>query len=274
MATDDPIKRDLATTWDAGAAGYDRTPRHGLRHEDEWVAWRRLIAAMLGDPAHADVPSLRVLDVGTGTGVLALLAAELGHEVTGIDLSSGMLEEAARKAREHGLAIDLRLGDAEDLPAGLTGFDAIVSRHLLWTLPDPPRALASWRSAARPGGLIAIIDGSHHPGWWPAPLIRDAASRWLERRARPDHGHAYEPGVRATLPFEHQRDTRGVRALLLRAGLEHVRVRTLEEVDRVERAHLGVAERIADDWRRYLATGRVPPSVTVQGPSAADRPEA
>src|SRR5512135_2854654 len=254
----DDLKARLTASWDAGAPGYDATPRHGLRHDDEWVAWRRLVAAMLGDPGHAGVPRLRVLDVGTGTGVLALLAAELGHDVTGVDLSTGMLEEAARKARERGLALDLRLGDAEDLPPGLAGFDAVVSRHLLWTLPDPPRALASWRAAARPGGLVAIIDGFHHPGWWPAPWIRRSASWWLERRPPPDHGHGYEPDVRATLPFEHQRDTRGVRALLLGAGLEHVRVRTLEEVDRVERAHLGTVARVADDWRRYLATGRVP----------------
>ncbi len=58
--------------------------------------------------------------------------------------------------------------------------------------------------------------------------------------------------------------------LLRGAGLERVRIRRLQAVDRVERAHLPPAERLADGWRRYLATGRVP----VITASADEAPEA
>lgn len=257
--TDDAFKRELATAWESGARHYDEAPRHGIRHDDEWVAWRRLVAAILGDPSHAEVPRRRVLDVGTGTGVLALLAAELGHEVAGVDLSEAMLAEAQRKAMGAGLAVDWRVADAEDLPGDLAGFDAVISRHLMWTLPHPERALAGWRAVARPGGLVAVIDGVYARKRRPMSWLARGAAAVVERRRRgEDHDHGYSPETYGLLPLAHQHDTRAIEALLRGAGLEQVRTRPLTEVDRVERSHLTPIERLADTWRRYLATGRAP----------------
>jgi ubiquinone/menaquinone biosynthesis C-methylase UbiE len=260
--SDGDLKAQLTAAWDRAADGYDRTLRHGLLYDDEWRAWRRLLGALIGDARHSAVGARRILDVGTGTGVLALLAAELGHDVTGVDLSEGMLRQARSKAAANGLAIDWRTADAEALPADLVGFDAVLARHVLWTLPRPDRALASWRDAARAGGLVVVIDGVIVPAPWPlgtAQRLAGHAAALLQARGdgRPaDHG--YTTDQRARLPLVGQRDVRTIAQLMRDARLERVRVRATHELDRIERAHQPILERLGDPWRRYLATGRAP----------------
>lgn len=99
-------------------------------------------AASVADPAGEPLPvepRRTILDVSCGTGFLSLLLAELGHFVVGLDLTEGMLEVHRRQARARGLDITMVRGDAEDPPPGLGSFDAVVPRHLLWTLLRPQR---------------------------------------------------------------------------------------------------------------------------------------
>jgi ubiquinone/menaquinone biosynthesis C-methylase UbiE len=119
---------------------------------------------------------LRVLDIGVGTGFLAALAATWGHRVWGIDLSERMLDEARKNLAREGVAAELSLGDARnpDFPAGF--FDVIVCRNVLWTLPDPPVALAAWNRILREGGRVIVSDGM----WQPKGLAR--LGRVLVRR--------------------------------------------------------------------------------------------
>ena len=80
--------------------------------------------------------NLNALDIGCGTGEMSLLLAQLGHSVTGIDLSENMLCVADEKARKKGLNIKFLKGDAEDPPFESNEFDVIVARHLFWTSFD------------------------------------------------------------------------------------------------------------------------------------------
>lgn len=94
------VRDQIREWWDDDADAYDVAPGHSLSDPVEAAAWRAALLGLL-PPAPA-----RVLDVGAGTGSMSLLAAEMGHVVTGLDLSVGMLERAERKASERGLVID------------------------------------------------------------------------------------------------------------------------------------------------------------------------
>jgi SAM-dependent methyltransferase len=87
----------------------------------------------------------------------SLLLASQGYDVTAVDLSPGMLSRLRAKAEQRGLAIRAIEADALAPPPG--DFDAVVERHLLWTLPDPGTALAAWHKVA-PRGRLVLVEGT------------------------------------------------------------------------------------------------------------------
>ncbi|MER7582321.1 class I SAM-dependent methyltransferase [Kitasatospora sp. NPDC097691] len=152
----------IAEYWDAAAAGFDEEPDHGLRAGHTRSAWARLLRTWVasGPPDVPDVPDvLDVLDVGCGTGSLSLLLAEAGHRVTGVDLAPRMVEQARRKLSDAGLSGRFLVGDAAAPPTGGEAFDVVLSRHLVWTLPDPGAALREWVHRLRPGGRLVLVEG-------------------------------------------------------------------------------------------------------------------
>jgi ubiquinone/menaquinone biosynthesis C-methylase UbiE len=98
-------------------------------------------------------------DVGTGTGQFAVYLAQNGFDVTGIDISEKMIVNAKRYAAQEGLGIKFDTGDAEHLNFADNFFDVVVSRNLLWTLPDPEKALREWKRVLKPGGRLIVSDG-------------------------------------------------------------------------------------------------------------------
>ncbi|MFF4488560.1 class I SAM-dependent methyltransferase [Streptomyces sp. NPDC001544] len=141
----------VSVDWDAEAAGFDEEPDHGLRDPEVRAAWAARLGTWLPDrPAD-------VLDLGCGTGSLALLAAERGHRVTGVDLSPPMVELA--RAKLAGRDAVFLVGDAAAPPVGERRFDVVLVRHVLWTLPDPARVLRRWRGLLRPGGRFVLVEG-------------------------------------------------------------------------------------------------------------------
>ncbi|MGW3886995.1 class I SAM-dependent methyltransferase [Streptomyces sp. NPDC005055] len=143
----------IAGYWDAAAERFDEEPDHGLRDLETRDAWANLLNSWLPSrPAD-------VLDVGCGTGSLSLLAAGAGHCVTGVDLSPRMVERARAKLTAAGLAGRFLVGDAAAPPTGDQRFDVLISRHQMWTLPDPHTALADWISRVRPGGTLILVEG-------------------------------------------------------------------------------------------------------------------
>ncbi|MEU0479318.1 methyltransferase domain-containing protein [Streptosporangium sp. NPDC006013] len=163
----------IASFWDAFAASFDEEADHGLHDPEVKAAWAERLRSWI-PPSPADV-----LDLGCGTGSLSLVLAEQGHRPVGVDLAPLMVEQARRKLTAAGFDAPMMVGDASDPPAQAgTSFDVILSRHLLWTLPDPQEALRRWIGLLRPGGRLVLIEG-----------------RWAT--AEPAEGQSYEVGSEA-----------------------------------------------------------------------------
>lgn len=104
-------------------------------------------------------PGTAILDAGCGTGEHALLLAEGGHRVVGVDLAAEAIGRAAAKAEARGLAADFLLHDALDLGALGRAFDAALDVGLFHTLGvgDRPRYAASLAAVVRPGGRAFVL---------------------------------------------------------------------------------------------------------------------
>lgn len=145
-----------ASAWDREAAGFDDEPDHGLRDSATRAAWRKLLLdALPSAPA-------TVADLGCGTGTLSLLLAEHGYDVTGIDVSPEMVARATAKAGH--TSARFQLGDAAvpDLPPA--SFDVVLSRHVLWAMPDPAAALRRWTALLESGGVLVLVEGRWSTG--------------------------------------------------------------------------------------------------------------
>ncbi len=113
-------------------------------------------------------PDDRVLDIGTGTGVVALQAAQIVGEqgkVDGIDLSEGMLETANTKAVRLNLESKIKFSrmDAEALEFDGQTFDKVVSLFALLHFPNPLTALKEIYRVMRPGGRLVLAVGNSPP---------------------------------------------------------------------------------------------------------------
>jgi SAM-dependent methyltransferase len=197
--------------WSMVAAGYEghpgNVPPRGSALYDRWV---EVLDKELG-PAPR-----KVLDLATGTGFVALILAELGHPVTAIDLSAEMLAEA-RKAAGGRSDVHFEVGDAVEptMPAG--SFDAVVNRHLLWTLREPVCAMSRWRDLLGPSGVLLCFDGF----WF--------GSAPSEEEPEPFRRH-YTTSTRSALPFMHSTSAEPIIAAMGEAGFAHVTWRSLPEL--------------------------------------------
>jgi ubiquinone/menaquinone biosynthesis C-methylase UbiE len=106
----------------------------------------------------------QVLDVGCGTGVVAVTAARRGALATGLDLSPVLLERAHENASIAGVRIDWREGDVENLPFDDGAFDVVLSQFGHMFAPRPDVAIGQMLRVLKPGGTIAFTT-------WPPELF-------------------------------------------------------------------------------------------------------
>ena len=101
-------------------------------------------------------PGATLLDVACGSGQVALVAAERGLKVTGVDIATNLVLAARGRAAAAGLDVRFDEGDAEALPYPDATFDVVASLFGAMFAPRPERVAAELLRVCRPGGIIAM----------------------------------------------------------------------------------------------------------------------
>jgi SAM-dependent methyltransferase len=131
-------------------------------------------------------PGDRFLDLACGTGAVAERAARTGADVTGLDLSPGLIETAKERAEAKGLDIDYVVGDAENLQFEDASFEKVASTCGIMFAPDHEAAARELGRVTAPGGTIVLAN------WTPGPGVGD-----LFRIMGP-----YQPAPPPSVPFD------------------------------------------------------------------------
>lgn len=153
-------RRVQAWLYDRWAKKYDRDKRESQAHDAERLA-RPLLAAL------ADIPNPAVLDLATGTGrlPLALLreAGFTGH-VTALDISEGMLAQAAAKLADYAGRFTLLRQEEYPLPFPEASFDAVCCLEALEVMPEMETPLRELHRLLKPGGVLLTTRGTEASG--------------------------------------------------------------------------------------------------------------
>jgi len=145
------LKARLKKIWMAG--DYDRFSRY--MEGDARDFYERLNVA----------PGSQLLDVGCGSGQLALIAAKDGLDVTGVDIASNLVERARARAQAEGLRARFEEADAEALPFEDASFDVVVSLIGAMFAPRPELVAKELLRVCVPGGTVAMAN------WTPQGFI-------------------------------------------------------------------------------------------------------
>ena len=135
----------------------ERTGRGSSRTAVVWSGLEPLLGRAVGEPRD-------VLDIGGGTGGLAVRIGALGHRVTVVDPSPDALAALDRRAREHDVAVTGRQGDLSSLldVVGPDSADVVLCHGVLEVVDDPDAALATLARVVRPGGVLSLLVAQRH----------------------------------------------------------------------------------------------------------------
>ena len=153
------LKQEIREYWDKRAHSFSDLRKHEL-HSPMAKRWEQEIY-----PYIPRERSIRILDIGTGSGFFAILLAKLGYEnITGVDLSEPMIREARETAgREPGILQipKFLIMDGEKLEFPGEFFDLIVTRNLTWTLPHMGEAYREWARILKKSGILLNFDANY-----------------------------------------------------------------------------------------------------------------
>jgi ubiquinone/menaquinone biosynthesis C-methylase UbiE len=125
-----------------------------------------------------------VLDVGCGDGTYALAAARAGARVAAVDRSASSVDAARVRAAAEGLAVDVRVADAQVLPFPADRFDVVFAVTVLCFVDDPAQAVGEMARVLRPSGMLVLGELGKGSAWAAWRRVRSWAGSATWRSTR------------------------------------------------------------------------------------------
>jgi ubiquinone/menaquinone biosynthesis C-methylase UbiE len=141
--TEDRATQLTRARYDRIAGIYDRLETRSFQQ------WRTLLWERVQGPC--------VLEIGVGTGKNMPFYRK-SWQITAIDLSPRMLEQAKRRAEREHVEVELRLGDAQALPYADASFDTVIATFVFCSVPDPVQGLLEAARVLVPGGQLLLLE--------------------------------------------------------------------------------------------------------------------
>ncbi|MDP2121200.1 MAG: methyltransferase domain-containing protein [Hoeflea sp.] len=250
------LKEDIRDYWSERSRSFDHDFGHRIPQGPEHDAWARAVREAIGPEPK------KVLELACGTGEVTRVLLSLGHEVTGLDFSEAMLGVARAKHEGNGRARFI-LADAERTMEPGETYDAVICRHLVWTLTEPERALDDWFRVLKPGGRLVIFDGD-----WARPTqagrLAALGIRLIERftGADPQSDAAMSrrhASIMARLPFCEGLTAERLRPLAQDAGFEAIRTPSHRPITAAQRRTATLRDSLRTRvYRRFILVASRP----------------
>ena len=137
--------------WTDRAEGYSQVNQEELAGDNR-INWRRELERHF--PENRTNETYKILDIGTGPGFFSIILAEAGYQVTAVDYTEAMLEEAKKNAGAFAQRITYCQMDASHLAFADETFDAVLIANALHIMPRPEKALTEIYRVLKPGGQL------------------------------------------------------------------------------------------------------------------------
>lgn len=250
------LKDEIRDYWSKRSETFDLAFGHRIPPGPEFAAWQKPVRDFLG------AEPLRVLELACGTGEVTRLIHDLGHDVTALDFSEAMLAVARNK---HAGKPRLRflLADAENTMEPDEHYDAIVCRHLVWTLTEPQATLGEWFRLLKPGGKLLVFDGD-----WAKPTavgrLATFAIRQIDRVIGPDNHYDgalsdRHATIMQNLPFGEGLTVETLLPMLKAAGFQTIEHASHQPIAAAQRKTANLRNRLRTFvYRRFIVCAYKP----------------